>query len=599
MKNKYFSCYVMVIVVFMVAETTFAQLFTKVTTGPVVTYAGSTWGGAWGDYDNDGDLDLFVTNAFNRSNHLYTNEGDGSFTKIREGDIASLTSDSFGAVWADLDNDGDLDMFVANGGVTGKSTDFHLLNNGEPDFTFSLLTDGGLGVHYASSHNSCLGDFNGDGYLDVFVANDFGEENFLFTNNRNGGFTRVNGGAITATTLNTKSAHWVDYDDDEDLDLFIVNYDEDNVLYEHVGRGNFKVTSGAMPEDKLASSMGASWGDFDNDGDQDVFIANAEQEKNLLYKNNGNGTFSNVVTGPIVSDDGSSQGSGWADFDNDGDLDLFVANSDRKNVLYENIGDGNFTRVASWPPDTEPVRSSGLAWGDIDNDGDLDLFVANPFAKNSLYINNAESKANHWVNINCTGVFSNRSAIGTKIRINAIINGKSVWQYREITSISGAYGQNSLKVHFGLGDARVIDKIRIEWPSGLADAYDNVSVNKFYRAVEDKNLIEDTKTILAVSNGKKAASAKGFRLAQNHPNPFNPTTTISYSVNRHGNVSLRVYDILGREIRTLVDKTQRAGFHSVVWDGQNNSGEPVASGHYFYRIRAGDFHFVRKMVLLK
>ncbi|MFQ5708509.1 MAG: FG-GAP-like repeat-containing protein [bacterium] len=601
MKNKSVIFGLTVVALVAVTTASFAQLFTRVTTGPIVTYNSPSRGGAWGDFDNDGDLDLFVANALRQSNNLYTNEGNGFFTKVRIGEIVSLVGDSFSPSWADLDNDGDLDLIVANGGLNGKKANYHFINDGAPDFTFSRNNDGALVFHSASSHNSCLGDFNSDGRLDVFFANDFGERNFLFTNNLDGTFARMSTGAIATDTHNSLSGNWVDYDDDGDLDLFVVNFDDNNVLYANNGNGSFtKITSGVLVNDKLASSVGASWGDFDNDGDLDVFVANAEKEKNLLYLNNGEGAFTKINSGPIVEDDGNSQGSGWADFDNDGDLDLFVANSDRRNALYENNGDGTFARVPSWPPDTEPARSAGVAWADLDNDGDLDLFVANLFEKNALYINNANG--NNWINVRCVGTFSNRTAIGTKIRVNAVINGRSVWQLRETTSITGAYGQSSLRAHFGLGDAQVIEKIRVEWPSGNVDEFHNVAVNKFFVVVEDKNMFEDTRTIVTSSGRANDALPEGFELQQNLPNPFNPTTTIRYNIPELQNssmVKLTIYNTLGQKIRTLVNEKQAAGVYSVKWDGKDSTGLQVASGVYVYRLRLDHFVQSKKMILLR
>ncbi|MFB0515579.1 MAG: LamG-like jellyroll fold domain-containing protein, partial [Candidatus Neomarinimicrobiota bacterium] len=203
----------------------------------------------------------------------------------------------------------------------------------------------------------------------------------------------------------------------------------------------------------------------------------------FLYVNNGDGTFTKVTTGPPVSDGGYSRGASWGDYDNDGDLDLFVTNSGKNNFLYANNGDGTFAKVTSGPPVSDGGLSYGAAWGDYDNDGDLDLFVANSEGENNfLYANNGS--ANHWINLQLVGTRSNISAIGAKVHLKAIIGGVPIWQLNEISGQSGFCGQNSLNAEFGLGDATVIDSIRIEWPSGIVWDTTNVGVDQFLTITE-------------------------------------------------------------------------------------------------------------------
>ena len=218
----------------------------------------------------------------------------------------------------------------------------------------------------------------------------------------------------------------------------------------------------------------------------DLFVANYENQNNFLYRNNGDGTFTKITTGDIVTDGGQSVGSGWGDYDNDGDLDLFVTNRwGEDNFLYSNNGDGTFTKVTTGNIVTDGSYSGGGSWGDYDNDGDLDLFVANgggSSQNNFLYANNGNS--NRWINIKCVGTVSNTSAIGVKVRVKATINGTPVWQMREISGQTGYGSQNSLNAEFGLGDAAIIDSVKIEWPSGMVQVLTDVAVNQFLEVVE-------------------------------------------------------------------------------------------------------------------
>jgi hypothetical protein len=235
-------------------------------------------------------------------------------------------------------------------------------------------------------------------------------------------------------------------------------------------------------------SFGGSWGDYDNDGDFDLFVTRTvfgspATSYNSLYRNNGDGTFTTVTGDTVVTDGAYSYGSCWGDHDNDGDLDLFVANSGI-NFLYENIG-GSFVRAEAGAITTDANDSHGAAWGDYDRDGDLDLFVTNSGGSgedNTLYRNNGN--ANSWISIKCIGILSNRSAIGARVSVKATIDGSPVWQVREVSSQTGYCGQNTLDAHFGLGDAAVIDSLRVEWPSGMVDEAADIGINRFVDLTE-------------------------------------------------------------------------------------------------------------------
>jgi hypothetical protein len=199
-------------------------------------------------------------------------------------------------------------------------------------------------------------------------------------------FTRITTGAIVNDGGRSFGSSWGDYDNDGDLDLFVANELQNNFLYQNNGDGTFiKITSGAIVNDG-GRSVSSSWGDYDNDGDLDLFVANyLASENNFLYQNNGDGTFTKITTGAIVTDGGRSYGSIWGDYDNDGDLDLFVTNYwGDNNFLYQNNGDGSFTKITSGAIVNDGGYSYGSSWGDYDNDGDLDLFVANIVENNYI-----------------------------------------------------------------------------------------------------------------------------------------------------------------------------------------------------------------------
>ncbi|MFZ2054567.1 MAG: FG-GAP-like repeat-containing protein [Candidatus Aminicenantales bacterium] len=451
--------------------------FTKVLSGAVVTDGADSTGCAWGDYDNDGDLDLFVSVGSNQNNLLYANNGDGSFTKVTSSAIVENVGYSGGCAWGDYDNDGELDLFVANVGYNNSL----YTNNGDGSFT--KVTSGAVVEDWGNSYGCAWGDYDNDGGLDLFVANAYSQNNFLHANNGDGSFTQVTSGAIVEDGGRSRDCAWGDYDNDGDLDLFVANENgQNNFLYANNGDGSFtKVTSGAVVTDG-GYSYGCAWGDYDNDGELDLFVANFGQN-NFLYTNNGDGSFTKVTSGAVVEDVGNSYGCAWGDYDNDGDLDLFVANIiNENNFLYTNNGDGSFTKVTSGVAVTDGGSSDDCAWGDYDNDGDLDLFVSNGhgLSNDFLYANNGNGST--WINIKCIGTASNVSAIGTKVKVLAMISGSPVWQLREISG--GASSQDSLNAEFGLGDAAIVDEIRIEWPSGNVQTLTSIAVNQFLTVTE-------------------------------------------------------------------------------------------------------------------
>ncbi len=431
------------------------------------------WAVAWGDYDNDGYVDLFVPTANeNQPNQLYHNNGDGTFTKVTTGNIVTDLASSMAATWGDYDNDGDLDLFVSNN--IGYAN-FLYRNNGDGTFT-SIQNDPVVSDIYYS-HGAAWADYDNDGDLDLFIAEYFPTKyNHLYRNNGDGTFTKVTDNAIILEASFSVAGAWGDYNNDGLVDLFVCNTnDRNNSLYKNLGGGKFlKINTGDIVNDG-GKSVGCAWGDYDNDGDLDLFVANAGGQDNFLYRNNGDGTFTKVTSGDIVNDGGHSHGCAWGDYDNDGDLDLYVANNgDNDNFLYMNNGDGTFTRIYNAITDVGG-ESMGVAWADYDNDLDLDLFVANRNDEANFLFANSRGQCNAKACIVLDGNLSNENGIGAVIKVKANIYGSDVWQMRQVSSQTsgGTGGQNELKTLIGLGDATIIDSIVVQWPSGYVQVLTN------------------------------------------------------------------------------------------------------------------------------
>lgn len=467
-------------------DTTFFTKGNNATYG--INQQDNSWSTAFGDYDNDGFVDLFVANYDSlRPNQLYNNNGDGTFTQVISGNaIVADTAESTSGVWGDYDNDGDLDLFVSN---SFGYDNFLYRNDGNGTFT-KILNDP-IVNYLGFSHGATWVDYDNDGFLDMFVAEYLHiGYNKLYHNNGNGTFSEVTNSGLTTDIAYSVSAVWGDYDNDGDQDVFIPNTNNhNNFLYENNGNGTFtKITTGDIVNDG-GESTGASWGDYDNDLDLDLFVANASGELNFLYQNNGNGTFTKITNSIVSTTAGHSHGSSWADFDNDGDLDLIVTNdSNSQNEFYINNGDGTFTAIDNVITNLFG-ESFGVAWADIDNDNDYDLHIANHDSdENELYINEFGT-CNNSIALNLQGTISNKTAIGSKIKILTTINGVSTWQMRELSSLTGGGigGQNDLKIIFGLGAATQVDSLVINWASGVEEVFTNIPVSNSNQSYIEPN----------------------------------------------------------------------------------------------------------------
>ena len=587
------------LIITLTLSSVWAQNFTRIV---LTDDNGWTEGGNWIDYDDDGDLDLFLPNNRRSANlnFLYRNDGNDVFTKVDTGVIATDIVMSESGTWGDYDNDGDLDLFVADGGFDQPR--FNSLYRNEGGGYFVEITSTPLSSELSFSTSSAWADYDNDGDLDLYCANlqlasnpnQQTSPDFLYQNNGDGTFIKITTGIIATTLTRSFGISWSDYDNDNDVDLFVCNGSA-NILYRNDGDGALtRMTAsqvGAIASD--GGGLACSWGDYNNDGFQDLFVGRFGAN-DLLYRNNGNGTFTKITTGAIVTNSSErAEGSAWGDFDNDGDLDLIVGNGGASfgtNYLYRNDGNGAFTRITSTEITSRQGCYVGTTWGDYDNDGDLDLFMGNFSGKSSSIFRNDQS-GNSWLNVQCIGTTSNRSAIGTKVRVKAVINGEEVWQLREISGQTGYNAQNSLRAHFGLGDAVRVDSMVVEWPSGTVDVFSDFLPNKF-TTVTERGAITGVQEETAILVGD-------FKLGQNYPNPFNPTTTIEYELTHDSQVVLQVYNLLGQQTRTLVNQSQPPGMHSAVWDGKNDIGRMASSGIYIYRLQVGSFTQTRKMIFLQ
>lgn len=571
----------------------FSQTFTKITTGPIEsdTPSGGYAGASWVDYDGDGDLDLFTNPDF-----LYQNDGNGNFTRILDSGITGFSTGlNNGNSWADIDNDGDLDLALVNQGNNGIFS-----NNG--DGTFTKITDSDISANL-NGWSAAWADYDNDGWIDLAITHPCGfigacHSNWLFNNNGDGLFTEITDSDVNASLAAYTVANWIDFDDDGDFDLFIGSGEVSFNSLDHIYINQLSETGSP---DLVLQQTGVLFGDFrdgqnwnfidyDNDGDLDAFVTNYKQDlPNDFYKNNGDGSFTKLTDSDLgvhmVSEAATWLANTWGDFNNDGWLDVFITadfGSPFGNHFYLSNGDGTF--VHHFPSFANQMGSRSASNGDYDNDGDLDLFInATQNSLRGLYRNNLSTGNDHnWINISLEGTVSNRSAIGAKVRIKATINGQSMWQRRDLSSQNAFCGQNSLRAHFGLGDATLIDSLIIEWPLGLKETYTAISNNQFL------NFIEGQTTSTTKINSEIIS-------LDVYPNPLNTETTIRYQVNASKQkIKIQVLDAAQKVMATLFEGVPSSGVQTLKLEASH-----WPSGSYYLVLERENQLVAKKLIILR
>jgi len=454
--------------------------FTEVSEKAGVSDVGWGMGAAVGDYNNDGFVDLYVTCL--GPNHLFKNNGDGTFTDVTVKAGVSDPRWSTGASFFDYDNDGNLDLFVSN----------------YVDFDINNLPEFGQGktCQYKSIPVQC-------GPRGLKGAGDS-----LFHNNGDGTFTDVSkqAGVSDPNGYYGLGVATSDFDDDGWIDIFVANDSTPNFHYRNKGDGTFEeigFNAGTAVNENGSEqgSMGVTVGDYDRDGKLDLFITNFADEYNTLYHNDGKNSFTDLsyaakvapVSLPYVG-----WGTKFFDYDNDGWVDLFVANGHvypqlpgyrQPRLLHHNNRDGTFTEVSAefGTVLTENRASRGVAFGDIDNDGDIDLLIADLDGPPQL-LRNDGGNANNSILVKLIGTKSNRSGIGARVTVTS---GDLKPEIDEVRSGDSYLSQSDLRLHFGLEKRTKVDMIQVRWHSGMIDKVANVGVNRIVTIKEGQGKVDE------------------------------------------------------------------------------------------------------------
>ena len=466
-------------------------------------------GVAWADFDKDGLYDVFAV-GISDPHVLYRNDGNGTFTDVTDPSGLNDPRGGWSALATDYDNDGDTDLYVTRDGWLGRQLNSFYVNDGKGKFWDRAVEMGVAAT--GDSLTAAFADYDKDGLVDLYVANGVsfreGFPNNLFRNKGDGRFEDVSSAARVGNPGSSAGTAWGDYDGDGYPDLYVANYGGDNALYRNRRDGTFEDVTIASGTVGPRYSFITFFFDYNNDAKLDLFIAAWTQDfseairsgvengvtdperRLMLYRNNGDGTFDDVTEEAGLARNMGAMSAGYFDLDNDGFLDIVIGNGgptmDRyePDVVFRNRGDGTFVEISEGSGLANIGKTHGIAGHDFDRDGDIDLYAAvggqeiGDRQANAFFENQGTS--NHWLTIRLVGTKSNRDAVGAKV---------TVWtgellRFQEVALGTGFGCTNSLPVEFGLGSHTEADRVDIVWPSGTSQTLVRVPADQFIWVTE-------------------------------------------------------------------------------------------------------------------
>lgn len=508
-------------------------------------------GASWADYDNDGYPDILLSHQ--NGTQLYKNMGDKTFKDVtREAKIEPcLSCNNSGSLWWDYDNDGDLDLYLF------YLEDENRLFNNQADGTFEEII-GALNINDGNRTWSSLPiDANHDGWLDLYVVNDFGLSNFY---------------------LNQEGQSFVNVTDAYNL--------------RNTGCG-----------------MGSTIGDFNNDGYYDIYVTNiAESKSNPLFMGTAEGPFVNVTNQEGVGNGHYGWGTRFLDADNDGDQDLYVVNGEAdlhyENVFFKNLRKEGEQKFTDW---TNESAANGIHNGmgaevfDYDEDGDLDILVSNTNNAPYLY-KNTTAISDAWLQVNLEGITSNKNAFGSKLI--AYVEGDSIHRLLHGATIMG---QSVKPAHFGLGNVNKIDSLFIQWPNSIQEKIYDIAINQKIKIVEQQGMQEGDFYILEEEEATPEIDSVLFDEIPNdkvlekdlivHPNPFKEHITFNFLNKETGVLRLSIYTIVGAKVFSLEQEIGTSNDWVLQWNGESNNGVKLTSGLYVYKVSLANKKWSGKLLL--
>ena len=527
---------------------------------------GRSYGISLGDYDNDGDDDIYVARHKGANDHshvlLQCREG-GNFVEVTEEVGLTYKGTPHQALWGDTDNDGDLDLFI----ICRDESSLLYRNNGG---TFTdISTAAGINAYNRAGKAAIFFDADNDGFLDIYVANLY-TDNELWMNNGDNTFTdETHLRGVNDNQIAMGSTAF-DYDNDGDQDLYLTHDgNQEYILFENDGNGYFTDVGEASGTNYAGQGMGVDVADINNDGYMDIYITNLSA--NTLFVNNGDKTFTDVSDASGTTDPGMGWGAAFTDIDNDGLRDIYMANdsyfSPNPNRLYHNSGDNTFADITVEQGMESMFGGYGVACSDFNNDGREDIFLANSGDNdaNQLFRNDTQNEFNY-IKIKVKGTQSNAAAIGARVEVTA----DGILHIDDVTSGMSYSAASSLTMHFGLGTAQMIENLTVRFPSGEVAEFTDLEVNRTYVVTEDAELTTAVRDV--------SAAVTKFSV---QPTLLNDAATVGLSLQEATDINLTVTDINGRILRTLFTGHAAEGSHNFSW-----SAAELPAGVYLVRLQS-------------
>ncbi|WP_452224609.1 FG-GAP-like repeat-containing protein [Lacinutrix chionoecetis] len=584
-----------------------AQQFTFNTNAGDYTNIGLKQAGACMlDYNNDGFVDIIASgydSATENNTQVYLNNRDKTFSALSTSDLYMVNTGGPLLISGDYDNDGDFDIYKLNFQNSSGSPINNVLyeNSGETNFELTQTTLVGNTGEENKSDSGTWVDYDLDGDLDLYSTGAGGSSD-LFYRNDGGSFTQIFGLAFfQSRPWPIVTDTWFDFDGD--LDVYFANFQNNNnrlYLSQFIETGNpdnflESVVDGIT--NNAGNNIGCNWVDYDNDLDLDLFL-NTFNGQDQLYANNGDMTFTEVIGQPMLQNSAWTTINSWADYDNDGDLDFYKneqSGTGTIGYLYNNDGTGQFSLVSSsiaGDISNSVISPQGGGWIDYDNDGDMDLTIItccttfpNGASLANIIFENNVGHNNNFSKIYLEGVQSNKKGIGAELQLKATINGDSYWQTRRINGGVESFGmQEEQMAHFGLGDATIIDSLIVKWPSGALDMCANLPVGSI--KMTEGSCIPTLLSVEEYSFQNRNISI--------HPNPYENSGYMhikSALSNRIQNI--KISNIQGKIINNKTQFVMQSEGKYIVDPDKLNSGV------YFLRIEFDDTFFVTKKLVVK
>lgn len=540
----------------------------------------NNYGMALCDYDGDGLEDIYVSRR-SGENKLYKNLGQMRFEELAKKAGVNYSGGTRTSIWADFDNDGFPELYLGN----DRSLDILYRNNANGSFT-DISKESGI-INPFNTFSVNVSDVNLDGLLDIYISN-FRDENVLYLNQGNLKFSLATHLYKLTDPQKSMANIFFDYDNDGDQDLYLVHDGyEPNILMQNQLTPPFLDRSEISKTNYSGQGMGVDAADINNDGWMDIYITNLFE--NVLLLNNGDGSFKDITLSSGVGDIGMGWGVSFADVDNDGFVDIYVCNdshfSPHSNKLFRNKGDLSFEEISVASKVADMQGSYACICGDLDLDGNMDLLVANTASQDRVQIYQNLGTGQHWIGFKLEGDKANRQAIGARISFK---DEHGMMHYDEITGGNGFAGQNSQFLHFGIAKARQIEDLKIYWSNKDSQAITSLKSDQYYLIKQGHEPIS-FKDLTTASDELTIEREKSLEV---FPNPIDRQSELYFILDEKTKVRYSIWNLNGQKIFESYEEHLEKGVHVI-----SPKAVILPQNVYIIRFNLNNKIFLKKIVL--